>query len=90
LNDKDSIIIRIEYDLKGLRTFAYGDISEVKLDEFLSGKENFIGITNNKELIWIAKDAIFKIEQLQEDDIKFERNNSQIHCENSPTECLEF
>ena len=39
MNDKDSIIIRIEYDLKGLRTFAYGDISEVKLDEFLSGKE---------------------------------------------------
>ena len=75
MNDKDSIIIRIEYDLKGLRTFAYGDISEVKLDEFLSGKENFIGITNNKELIWIEKDAIFKIEQLQEDDIKFERNN---------------
>ena len=64
MDDKETIMIRIEYDLKGLRTLVYGEISEEKLEKFLSGREKFIGITNNKDLIWIAKDSILKIEQL--------------------------
>ena len=67
MNDEATIMIRIEYDLKGLRTLALGEIGEKKLEKFLSGEEDFIGITNDKELIWIAKDSILKIDQLQEE-----------------------
>ena len=67
MNDEATIMIRIEYDLKGLRTLALGEIAEKKLEKFLSGEEDFIGITNDKELIWIAKDSILKIDQLQEE-----------------------
>jgi hypothetical protein len=67
MNDEATIMIRIEYDLKGLRILALGEISEKELEKFLSGEEDFIGITNDKELIWIAKDSILKIDQLQEE-----------------------
>ena len=66
MNDEETIMIRIEYDLKGLRTLVHGEISEKKLAKFLSVEEDFIGITNDKELIWIAKDSILKIERLRE------------------------
>ena len=90
MNDEDTIMIRIEYYLKGFPTLAYGEISEIKLKQFLLGKENFIGITNNKELIWILRDSILKIEQLQKEEIRFERKNITIKCKENPIRCLEF
>ena len=31
MNDEDTIMIRIEYYLKGFRTLAYGEISEISV-----------------------------------------------------------
>jgi len=90
MNEEEVVMIRIEYDLKGLRTIVYGEISETKLEQFLSGEENFIGITNNKELIWIDKEVILKIEQLQEEELRFEKDGIISRCKDNHTECLEF
>jgi hypothetical protein len=90
MNEEEVVMIRIEYDLKGLRTIVYGEISETKLEQFLSGEENFIGITNNKELTWIDKDVILKIEQLQEEEIRFDKEEIIARCKDNHTECLEF
>ena len=90
MNNEEVIMIRIEYDLKGLRTIVYGEILETKLEQFLSGAENFIGLINNKELTWIDKDVILKIEQLQEEEIRFDKEEIIARCKDNHTECLEF
>lgn len=89
MSNEDSIMLRVEHDLNGIRTICYGELSESKLERFLTGDENFIGISNNGELIVIAKDSIFTVELLESQDMRLEKKATLALLEKSSTECLE-
>ena len=83
-------MVRVEYEVNGVHTMSYGEISEAKLEQFFSSGENFIGIVNNSDLTWVAKDSIVRVSELKFEDIRYER--SQIYGPITPEDvrCFEY
>ncbi len=50
-------MVRVEYESDGVRKACYGEIEEIKL-------ENFIWMENDGKIIWVDKESLISIEIL--------------------------
>ena len=64
MNENGKTVVRIEYERDGKKKVCYGEINESKLENFLAGEENFIGVENNENLVWVHKESLISIEKL--------------------------
>jgi len=65
MNENGKTVVRIEYERDGKKKVFYGEINESKLENFLAGEENFIGVENNENLVWVDKESLVSIEKLK-------------------------
>ena len=65
MNEITRVIVRIEYERDGLRRVCYGEIDEMKLEEFHAGEEDFIWMENDGNPSWIDKQSIMSIDELE-------------------------
>jgi len=65
MNENSKVMVRIEYLFQGVKMACYGELDEIKLDQYPNIEENFIWMKNNNEIIWIDKNAITRIDELE-------------------------
>lgn len=73
------VVIRVEYEVDGVRKACYGEIEEKKLEKlknlenFDVGDENYILMENDGKFPWKDKESVISIEKLILESIVFER-----------------
>ena len=84
------VIIRIDYECDGITRAFHGEIDENKLDELRieyklgenklnelsSEEENFICLTNDRQVAWIYKKDILGFFELETKSTVYERNGT--------------
>ena len=61
MNENSKVVIRIEYELDGVRSVCYGEIDRSKLSNFDKGEGNYILMENDGNLYWVYKESIISI-----------------------------
>lgn len=61
MNDSTKAVVRVEYEVDGLRKVCYGEIDETKLETFLKGGQNFISMENDGNITWVDKESLFSV-----------------------------
>lgn len=65
MNQNAKVVVRVEYERGGTRRVWYGEIEEVKIENFDDGDENFICMENEGKIKWLDKDSLISIETLE-------------------------
>lgn len=65
MNQNAKVVVRVEYERGGTRRVWYGEIKEVKIENFDDGDENFICMENEGKIKWLDKDSLISIEILE-------------------------
>lgn len=65
MNQNAKVVVRVEYERDGARRVWYGEIEEVKIENFDDGDENFICMENEGKIKWLDKDSLISIETLE-------------------------
>jgi len=65
MNQNAKVVVRVEYERDGTRRVWYGEIEEVKIENFDDGDENFICMENEGKIKWLDKDSLISIETLE-------------------------
>ena len=74
---KSKVMVRIEYDRDGVRRSVYGEISEDKLDGLHAGEESFICLLNDGKAMWVDKEAILSVYELETKLIVYEKYGAE-------------
>lgn len=70
---KSKVMVRIEYERDWVRRAVYGEIDEAKLDGVHAGDESFICLLNDGKTMWVDKESILSVYELETKLIAYEK-----------------
>ena len=79
MNENSRVMVRVEYENEGMMRVWYGEIDKLKLEDFHSGKEDFIWMENDGKLTWKDKHSIISINKLEKKTNLYEKTSIGPH-----------
>ena len=86
--ENTKVMIRIEYERDEIKMMFYGEIDEIKLQNFNAEEENYILMENNGKASWIDKNAVISIRKLVVNSTVFERPRIDNYSQGNSNEYL--
>lgn len=80
MNETANVMLKIEYERCGKNYECYGQMGELRLENFVEGEGNFLCMENNGKVFWFDKEILIFITILQMKKITLLRPRITDYC----------